>query len=252
MPVPGPAIDEEKKTAKPIHALIVDDEEGIRFSLTEILTRDGYSVTTAASGEEALDRLRETTFDVAILDLKLGGRVDGLRVLEAVNWRWPEMAKIILTGHGSLDTAMAAIREGVDAYLLKPAKARDIRQVLGEVLERQQRASRPAEAPEDDEILERGPFVADRSNCQITMNGQVLELTTSEFKLLVHLMENDHRVIPPPELVRIVRQYDCEHMQEARDIIKWYIYRLRRKLEPNPSRPRFILNVRGVGYVFKS
>jgi DNA-binding response OmpR family regulator len=83
------------------------------------------------------------------------------------------------------------------------------------------------------------------------MNDQTLELTSSEFRLLTYLMENDHRVVPPAELVRVVRQYECEHVQEARDIIKWYIYRLRRKLEPNPSRPRFILNVRGVGYTFK-
>ncbi|MGD8626743.1 MAG: response regulator transcription factor [Anaerolineae bacterium] len=236
---------------EPFHALIVDDEEGIRFSLTEILSRQGYIVTTAASGEEALEHLRETAFDVAILDLRLGGRVDGIRILEAVNWRWPEMAKIILTGHGSLDTAMAAIREGVDAYLLKPVKARDLRQVLSNLVECREKPPKSSSVEEDDAILKRGPFVVDRTSHQVTMNEKPLELTSCEFKLLVYLMENDDRVVPPPKLVQVVRQYEPDHLQEARDIIKWYIYRLRRKVEPSPACPRFILNVRGVGYTFK-
>jgi DNA-binding response OmpR family regulator len=65
-------------------------------------------------------------------------------------------------------------------------------------------------------------------------------------------MENDSRPVPPPELVKVVRGYECDHLQEARDIIKWYIYRLRNKVEPNPSSPRHILNVRGAGYIFKA
>jgi DNA-binding response OmpR family regulator len=250
MPVLASRFDGERMV-EPLHALIVDDEEEIRFSLSEILTRRGYVVTTAASGEEALEHLRETAFDVAILDLRLGGRVDGIRILEAVNWRWPEMAKIVVTGHGSLDTAMAAIREGVDAYLLKPVKARDLRQILSDLVECREKPPEPSPVEEDDTILKRGSLVIDRTSHQVTMNKEALELTSCEFKLLVHLMENDDRVIPPPELVQVVRQYKPDHLQEARDIIKWYIYRLRRKVEPSPACPRFILNVRGVGYTFK-
>ena len=86
---------------------------------------------------------------------------------------------------------------------------------------------------------------------RVTLNGEPLELTTCEYELLVYMMHNAHRVISPQELVQVVRQYECDHLQEARDVIKWYIYRLRRKVEPNPTRPRHILNVRGVGYTFK-
>jgi two-component system response regulator RegX3 len=69
---------------------------------------------------------------------------------------------------------------------------------------------------------------------------------------LVYLMKNDSRPVPPPELVKVVRGYECAHLQEARDIIKWYVYRLRSKVEPKPSSPRHILNVRGTGYIFKA
>lgn len=239
--------------AEPIQVLIVDDEEGIRTALAEILRREGYVITTADSGEEALARLRETAFDVAILDLKLGGRVDGLRVLEAINWRWPATAKIILTAHGSLDSAMEAIREGVNAYLLKPVRAQELRQTVKQVLERRQQQASEVAGPqgEEESIVRSGPFEADLDARVVMLDGVPLDLTVCEFELLVHLMRNHRRVVPPPELVEVVRDYECSHLQEARDIIKWYIYRLRRKVEPNPSRPRYILNVRGVGYTFK-
>ena len=76
-------------------------------------------------------------------------------------------------------------------------------------------------------------------------------MTPQEFKLLAHLVQNTPRVVPPPELVQVVRGYDPEYPHEARQIIKWYIHRLRRQIEPDPSKPRYILNVRGVGYTFR-
>jgi len=231
-----------------VHTLVVDDEEKVRFFLKETLQRAGHTVVTAASGEEALDRLRETPFDLIMLDLRLGGRVDGLRVLEAVRWRWPQTVVIILTGYGSLESAMAAIREGVDGYLLKPVEPQEVRQAVQEALERRERLACPQEAEEG--VLQRGPFSVDLNKHLVTMNGQPLELTPQEFKLLVHLMQKAPGVISPKELVRAVRGYEPEYLYEAREIIKWYVHRLRRKVEPEPSKPRYILNVRGVGYRF--
>lgn len=239
---------------KPTRTLIVDDDEGIRFFLKEILEAEGHATTLVCSGEEALDRLREQAFDLAVLDLRLGGRVDGLRVLEAISWRWPQTARIILTGHGSLDSAMTAIREGIDAYLLKPVRAAEVRQTVGEVLGRRE-SSHPQEAekaPVEGYVLQQGPFVVNLRDRQALCHGEPLELSVCEFELLAHLMQNAHRVVAPPELVEVVRDYECDHLQEARDIIKWYIYQLRQKVEQNPARPRHILNVRGVGYTFKA
>jgi DNA-binding response OmpR family regulator len=242
---------------EPMHTLVVDDEERIRFLLQEILRRDGHDVILAASGEEALRRLQTTFFDLVLLDLNLGGAIDGQRVLEAVKWRWPETIVIILTAHGSLESALDAIREGVDGYLLKPARAAEIRQTVQRVLARQ-KGSVPAAAaaPEPPaavaaqapEAAPENGFHIDRGKYQITLSGRPLDLTPAEFRLLVHLIENAHRVVAPPELVQIAQGYACEDMREAREIIRWHIYRLRGKIEPDPTHPRYIVNVRGVGY----
>jgi len=237
--------------ARLMRTLVVGDEAGIRFFLEEALRRAGHVVTTASSGEEALDRLREPPFDLVMLDMRLGGRVDGMRVLEAVKWRWPQTVVIILTGHSSLESALTAIREGVDGYLLKPVQPGEVREVVREVLERQRWIARSQEVSKERHLLRRGPFSVDLSRHVATCEGKPLDLTPREFSLLVHLMKNAHRVVPPPELVRVVREYEPQDLCEARQIIKWYIYRLRHRVEPDPSAPRYILNVRGIGYRFQ-
>jgi len=234
-----------------VHTLVVDDEEGVRFFIQETLRRAGHVVATASSGEEALDRLRDTQFDLVVLDLKLGGRVDGLRVLETARWRWPDSAVVILTAHGSLESAMAAIREGVDGYLLKPAEPEQVRRTVEEALGRRRSMVRGQEEGEQEPFLRRGPFSVELEKHLVTRDGRPLELTSREFQLLVHLMQNASRVVPPREIVRVVGHYEVEDQYEARQIVKWYIHRLRRKVEPDPGKPRYILNVRGVGYRFE-
>jgi DNA-binding response OmpR family regulator len=229
--------------------LVVDDEERIQDTLRKSLERGGYVVATASSGEEALELLRESSVDAAVIDLNLGGHVDGLRVVEAMRWRWPETAIIILTAHGSLSSAIRAIREDVDDYLLKPSKPSQVREALEQALERRAAKAR-AQAAAKQRVLERGAFRIDLERYTATRDGQELELTPQEFKLLAHLMQNAGRVAPPPELVRVVRGYETESMHEARSIVKWYVHRLRQRVEPDPSSPRHILNVRGVGYRF--
>jgi DNA-binding response OmpR family regulator len=233
-----------------MNTLVVDDEAGIRFFLAETLRKAGHSVEVASNGEEALERLRTASFDVVVLDLILGGRVDGLRVLEAVRWRWPETIVIILTGHGSLDSAIAAIREGVDAYLLKPVGPQDLRQAIQEASDRRQKRAISMAHGKEEPLLQHGPFSVDLGKHIATLGDQPLDLTTREFKLLAHLIQNANRVVGPKELVQAVQGYECDSMYEARDIIKWYVHRLRRKVEPDPANPRYIANVRGVGYRF--
>lgn len=243
--------EERGKVDDTLDTLIVDDEQGIRFFLEKTLAKEGHTVTTAADGEEALEALRDKRFDLMLLDLRLGGRVDGLRVLEAVRWRWPSTVVIMLTAHGSLESAQAAIEEGVDGYLLKPVEPSEVREAIEEAMERRERVVEShVETRAREKHLQLGPFFVDRKKYVATYEGDPLDLTRREFKLLVHLMDNTERVVAPPELVRVARDYDPEDMQEARDIIKWYIHRLRQKVEPEPSDPQFIVNVRGVGYRF--
>jgi two-component system response regulator RegX3 len=139
----------------------------------------------------------------------------------------------------------------VDGYLLKPVEPEEVHQAVQEALNRRKRLVRSVEAGQEEHVLQQGPFCVGLDKHTATRDGQPLELTPQEFKLLVTLMQNAHRVISPRELVRVVREYESEDVYEARQIIKWYIHRLRRKVEPDPSNPRYILSVRGVGYRFE-
>ena len=233
-----------------IHTLVVDDEPGVRFFVEETLHRSGHDVTTVKSGEEALKTLRDTPFDVVVLDLKLGGKVDGIKVLEAIRWRWPQTSVIIFTAHGSLDTALEAIDHGIEKYVQKPLSPKELRKVVEDVLAARKKQQLKSQ-DERRQILRKGPFRVDEGLHQVKMFEEKLDLTPSEFTLIVHLLRNDDRVISPEELVEVVRGYEPEDVIEARQIIKWYIHRLRQKVEQDSSHPKFILNVRGVGYRIK-
>ena len=235
-----------------VHTLVVDDEEGVRFYLAETLRQEGHQVVAAESGEEALDSLRETSYDLVILDLRLGGRADGMRVLEAIRWRWPETVVIILTAYGTLDSAMAAIREGIDGYLCKPAPPETVRKEIRDALRRRRKLVDAARGQEANKIIEAGPFRIDVGKHIAAVGDTPLDLTPQEWILLLHLIENRDRVLGPEELVSVVRDYEPEDLYEARQIIKWYVHRLRKKVEPDPSNPRYIVNIRGVGYTFGS
>jgi two-component system, OmpR family, response regulator len=233
-----------------IHTLVVDDEPGIRFFVEETLHRSGHDVTTVNSGEEALKTLRDTPFDMVILDLQLGGKTDGIKVLEAIRWRWPETCVIIFTAHGSLDTALQAIDQGIEKYVEKPLSPPELRQVVEEVLDTREKTRSSAEDVSH-QILRKDPFEVDEGLHRVHMGGKQLDLTPREFSLIVHLLRNTDRVISPKELVEVVRGYKPEDVLEARQIIKWYIHRLRQKVEEDSSTPKYILNVRGVGYRLK-
>lgn len=233
-----------------IHTLVVDDEPGIRFFVEETLRRIGHDITTAKSGEEALKTLRDTPFDLVVLDLKLGGKVDGIKVLEAIRWRWPNTRVIILTAHGSLDTALQAIDQGIEKYVQKPLSPQELREVVEEVLA-QLESSRSRVKETDHQVLKKGSFQVDEALHRISMMGKKIDLTPSEFTLIVHLLRNEDRVISPEELVEVVRGYKPDDIIEARQIIKWYIHRLRQKVEDDSSHPKYIINVRGVGYRIK-
>jgi two-component system alkaline phosphatase synthesis response regulator PhoP len=234
-----------------IHTLVVDDEPGIRFFVEETLHRSGHDVMTVKSGEEALETLRDTPFDLVILDLKLGGKIDGIKVLEAIRWRWPETSVIIFTAYGSLDTALQAIDHGIEKYIQKPLSPNELREAVEEVLEARREKLIHQNPDEGHQILRKGDFEVDKGLHRAKLAGETIDLTPSEFNLLVHLLRNDDRVISPEELVEVVRGYKPQDIIEARQIIKWYIHRLRQKVEKDSSHPKYVINVRGVGYRIK-
>lgn len=234
-----------------LRALVVDDEESVRFFLQEALEEAGYVVRTASNGRDALDLLRSERFALILLDLRLGGYIDGQRILEMVKWRWPQTVVVILTAHGSLESAISAIQEGVDGYLLKPVEPEEIVRIVQSARQRKLPSTGSIVQAPSSGVLEYEPFSLNLRLQEVTVDGELVDLTLNEYRVLAHLMQNAFTPVASEDLVQVTRHYRCTERQEAQQIIKWCIYRLRRKVEPDPSKPKHIVNVRGFGYMFE-
>jgi DNA-binding response OmpR family regulator len=254
--------------------LIVDDEVNIRHGLRAVLAKDGHIIKEAGSAEEALSLLKSFECEVAVVDIQMPGE-SGIELLEQVRARWAHISVIMLTGHGTLESAMAAVKAGAHDYLLKPAQADDIRRTVAGALTMSRRQR------EQDLLLDslrtglqrlgelpasQAPVVEGRDAVRQLVFGELhinlqshevrhrnepIPLTPSEFKLLVTLATRAGEVIDYGSLVRLSLDYDAETW-EAKELIKRHIFALRRKIEPDPKSPEYILNVRGVGYRFAS
>ncbi len=255
-------------TQNPIpHILVVDDELPMRESLREILELEGLQVSLAESGEAALEILRQTPIDLMLLDLKMKG-LDGLQTTEAAKQLAPDTVIIMLTAHGTLESAIGAMRYGAFDYLLKPATVSDIIASVQRGLNHRTQMLRqrdlvglmqraitelqptPNTTPKlNERRLKLREIDLDLQRHIASSQGRTLDLTLTEFKMLAYLMEHADEVISPRELVAAVQGYQADE-HEARAIVRVHIRRLRQKVEPDPDEPIYVLNVRGVGYVF--
>ncbi len=259
------------ESASSFHILIVDDETAMRATLAEILSGEGYRVSTAESGEAALAQLRQNAVDLMLLDLKLPD-LDGLQVTEAAQPISPDTVIVMLTAHGTLESAINAMRRGAHDYLLKPAAVPEILAAVERGLQHRTQALRQrdlvalmqraiqelqvpggagGESASRDRFIQSRGVSLDLQRHVATANSQLLDLTLTEFKLLAYLMQRPDQVISPRELVSAVQGYEADE-HEARAIIRVHVRRLRQKMEPDPDNPEYVLNVRGVGYLFAS
>lgn len=261
----------EEKRPFPGKVLLVDDETNIRQGLKVILQKDGHDVQDVASADAALSLLSNYDAEAAVLDIRMPG-MTGTELLSAIKARRPHLAVVMLTGHGTLATAMTAVKEGAFDYLLKPAKPDVLRQVVRRALtetrrQREQTAlletlqvglqrlqqlpptSPPGHTPQTPatDLLRIGDLVINRATYEVRYAGQLLSLTPTEYSLLLALAERAGAVMDYVTLTQVVLDYEAEPW-EAKELIKRHIYTLRQKLEPQPEQPQFILNVRGVGY----
>ncbi|GAB4441930.1 MAG: response regulator transcription factor [Chloroflexi bacterium OHK40] len=268
--------------ATPAKVLVVDDEQNIRLTLSALLGRAGHAVTVAASGEEAVALFERQPFDLMLVDLQMPG-MNGIQVVEALRAGGHDTAVIVLTGHGSLDTAIAAMHQGIFDYLLKTSDPEQIVERVAAGLEdraRRQRQSAlisaigaaaqelaggapapatigelnrpPAPAPQHpgERQITIGQLQLDTWHQTATLGGRSLNLTPTEFRLLLCLAEHAGQMLAYTQLVRCAQGYEASDL-EAGELIKPHIHHLRQKLEPDPSAPRYLLNVRGKGYILQ-
>ena len=269
-------------TTKRASVLVVDDDDSVRAMLTQTLTRDECDVVPAVSAEDALRKLAVLSFEVVIADLRLPG-LDGVHLLREIQRRWPDTVTIVLTAYPTLDSSVAALRAGAHDYLSKPCPPSEIRRSVQEGLAKRSgllrrvelmhaleqqlveglRALRgdmgtPTSLPEvgplravsvrnSGRVVRAGSFIIDRDRHEALLGDTPLELTPTEFDILALLMERAPSVLSPQEIARHVFEYDVSEV-EARELVRWHVHHLRRKLEIDPDQPNMLKNVRGVGY----
>ncbi|MGB9724012.1 MAG: response regulator transcription factor [Chloroflexia bacterium] len=233
--------------------LVVEDEPGVLQPLRDILQRAGYVVTAVDSGEAALDEIARQEFDLALIDIKLKG-ISGMEVLAVLRERSPDTVAIILTAHATLETAVEALRQGAHDYLFKPCRTEELLEsVRSGLLKR--RSQSPAQVSAGSPLPPATParrvgLEVDIERHRITLDGQVLNLSPTEFNLLAHLAREAPRVVPAQELVEKVLGYSLEPW-EARELIRFHIHRLRAKVRDASGCTDLIRTVRGVGYTLQ-
>lgn len=249
--------------------LIVDDDAGVRESLEELLRLEDYQADSSGSGEDALEALSEG-FDLVLLDIKMPG-IDGVEVMHEIRKYHPDTRIIIITGYGSLESAIDAIRSGAQDYMLKPYTADDIllsinkalsekesrtrKEILIEQLESSLDQLKDVEGIRTEELparrvvsLPRG-ITVDLERREMWRGSDRVRLTPTESKLLSIFLENRGRVMNHQEIVFLVQGFEISEW-EAPEVLRPMISRLRKKLALFPGVEEWVSNVRGTGYLF--
>ena len=215
--------------------LVVDDDPDIRRLVGAYLRREGFGVVEAADGETALRLDAEHRPDLVVLDLMLPG-VDGLDVLHTLRSRGNRPV-VLLTARDDVTDRVVGLELGADDYVTKPFHARELVARIHSVLRR-------ATAPQDD-LHHSGDLEIDFPRREVRRGGDSVNLTRTESDLLAALARVDGRVLTRPQLLDAAAGPDSITLDRSVDS---HIRNLRRKLEPVPSAPRYVITVAGVGY----
>jgi len=250
--------------------LLIDDDPNLLESLGEVLREEGYQVGVAASGEEGLETLKKENFDLVLLDIRLPG-LDGEVIMREIYNYYPDTEMIIISGYGSLESAITAIRLGVKDYFIKPYQVDELLEavhrgltdketrVRKEVLINQLAASleqlkdlegiRGEKLPARRVLTLPTGIMVDLERREIWRGNERVNLTPTESNLLGIFLDNRARVLSHEELVLLVQGIQVEE-DEAPEILRPMVSRLRKKLAVFPNTENWVSNVRGIGYTF--
>jgi Response regulators consisting of a CheY-like receiver domain and a winged-helix DNA-binding domain len=221
--------------------LLVEDEPGLVLTLTDRLSSEGYDVETAVDGEAGLERALAAPFDLIILDVMLP-RKNGFDVCRDLRQKNVQTPVLMLTARGQVVDKVVGLKLGADDYVTKPFELLELLARIEALLRRAPTTS--ASAPDTYQF---GPVRIDFRRAEVDREGQPVELSSLEFKLLHYLIEHRGNVISRDTLLDEVWGYDAMPSTRTVDVhVAW----LRQKLESNPKHPQFILTVHGLGYKF--
>jgi two-component system, OmpR family, alkaline phosphatase synthesis response regulator PhoP len=219
--------------------LVVEDEHQIAEIAKDYLQHAGFAVITTGDGLDALALARDRRPDLVVLDLGLP-RLDGLEVARRLR-RENTIPIIMLTARAEESDRLIGLELGADDYITKPFSPRELVARVRAVLRR------VAPATTDEGILRRGDIRIDMSRMKVSRDGLAIELTTTEFHLLAALVRQPGRVFTRAQLLDAVRGSEVESFERAIDA---HVKNIRRKLEPDPHNPQYVLTVYGAGYKF--
>lgn len=220
--------------------LVVDDETQIRRTVGINLRARGFDVDLAETGEDALDLVARRHPDVVIVDLGLPG-IGGIEVIEGIRG-WSRVPIIVLSVRDTEADKVAALDAGADDYVTKPFG-------MDELLARLRAAVRRASPAPDEPVVVTDDFTVDLAAKRVTRDGDDVRLTPTEWQLLEVLVRNGGRLVTQRQLLHDV--WGPEYQTEG-NYLRVYVANLRRKLEPDPSRPRHLLTEPGMGYRFRA
>jgi two-component system, OmpR family, response regulator RegX3 len=227
----------------PSRILLVDDEETFATSLSFSLTREGYEVQTAADGLAALRLFSDHPADLVLLDVMLPA-IDGIEVCRRIR-ATSSVPIIMLTAKDTEVDKILGLELGADDYVTKPFSLRELLARVRAVL---RRAEVRIERPEVAGTLRAGEIEIQHSRRLVTVAGSPVELSPKEYQLLHMLVSHRGEVLTREELIDAVWSKDFMGDPKTLDVhIRW----LREKIEPNPSEPRYIVTIRGVGYILE-
>jgi DNA-binding response OmpR family regulator len=260
--------------------LIVEDDHHLRQTLTGVLRQTGCDVVSAANGLEALQYANANPYALIYLDIHLP-EMNGIQLLKELRRLHPHVPVIIFTAHASLQSSLEAMRLGITDYLLKPvapaalvartrtilaqaaneARQREIEAQI-EALQRELKmlkagygpvgengadSAGQALLPVADRFLKRGALSLDLQSQRVVLGERMLTLTPTMFDYLRVLLRHSPNPVDFQTLVNEAQGYQTD-LQEAKELARWHVHRLRDVLEPEPKQPQHILSVRGVGY----
>jgi DNA-binding response OmpR family regulator len=218
--------------------LVVEDDPAIAFGLQLDLKSEGYDVEIESDGEGALQRVRKEAFDLILLDVMLP-RKDGFEVCRELRRGGSKTPVIMLTAKAQEAEKVLGLEIGADDYVTKPFSPRELRARVKAALRRT--------AEDDLPIYRFGDAEVDFGRCELRRAGKPVELTALEFKLLTAFVRNGGKVLSRDQLLDLV----WGHGTFVTDrVVDNHVVTLRKKVEPEPSEPRYIVSVRGLGYRF--
>ncbi len=224
-----------------VRILLVEDEPSLVLTLSDRLISEGFDVESATDGETGLARALEGSFDLVILDVMLP-RKNGFDVCRDIRQRGLEMPILMLTARGQVVDKVVGLKLGADDYLTKPFDMMELSARIESLLRRARTPIAPASGS-----YAFGAVRANFRRAEVRRDGEEIELSALEFKLLRHFIEHRGEVLSRDRLLDEVWGYDATPYTRTVDV---HVASLRQKLEPRPGKPQFILTVHGRGYKF--